>query len=264
MQRLEGKVALITGGASGIGECTARLFHAHGAKLVIADIQDDLGKSISDQLGGPSECLYMHCDVTSEPDVEQAVDAAVSAFGTLDIMYNNAGRIDVPKPITETSQNDFERVVSTNLTGAFLGTKHAARVMVPRARGGCIVSTASVCAVVGGTGTHAYTASKHALLGLMKSAAFELGRHGIRVNLVSPYAVATPLAKGFGNLSDEEFDGFAMGCGNLKGVALKAEDVARAVLYLASDDAKYVSGHNLLVDGGFSVVNPSLSVVEQK
>ncbi|KAK1275024.1 Momilactone A synthase [Acorus gramineus] len=254
MQRLEGKVALITGGASGIGECTARLFHAHGAKLVIADIQDDLGKSISDQLGGPSECLYMHCDVTSEPDVEQAVDAAVSAFGTLDIMYNNAGRIDVPKPITETSQADFESVVSTNLTGAFLGTKHAARVMVPRARGGCIVSTASVCAVVGGTGTHAYTASKHALLGLMKSAAFELGQHGIRVNLVSPYAVATPLA----------FNGFAMGCGNLKGVALKAEDVAHAVLYLSSDDAKYVSGHNLLVDGGFSVVNPSLSMVKQK
>ncbi|XP_058108972.1 secoisolariciresinol dehydrogenase-like [Magnolia sinica] len=253
-KRLEGKVALITGGASGIGEQTARLFNRHGAKVVIADIQDELGHSISKELG-PTDTSFIHCDVRDEAHVQNAVDSAIAKFGKLDIMFNNAGIIDMTKPsIFENEKADFERVLSINVTGAFLGTKHAARVMAP-ARRGSIIITASVASVSGGITTHAYTCSKHAVVGLTKNAAVELGRYGIRVNCVSPYVVGTPLAKNFFKIEDA-----ASVYSNLKGVALKAEDIAEAALYLGSDESRYVSGHNLVVDGGFTITNPELSI----
>ncbi|EYU18087.1 hypothetical protein MIMGU_mgv1a0119322mg, partial [Erythranthe guttata] len=154
-RRLEGKVALITGGASGIGECTAKLFTKHGAKVVIADIQDDLGRSVVNALG-PTNSTYVHCDVTDEDHVSNAVDEAVAAYGKLDIMFNNAGTLDDPKPrIADNKKSDFERVLRVNLTGVFLGMKHAARVMVPAARGGSIISTASLSSGIGGAASHA-------------------------------------------------------------------------------------------------------------
>ena len=248
-------MAIITGGASGIGESAVRLFSKHGAKVLIADIQDDLGQSLCRDLqnSSPHPPSYLHCDVTKEDDVKSAVDAAVSDHGKLDIMYNNAGVAGPAKPdILDNEKADFEHVVGVNLVGAFLGTKHAARAMVP-ARRGSIITTASVCSAVGGVASHAYTSSKHGVVGLMRNAAVELGRHGIRVNCVSPYLVATPLAKRFLEIDD---DGVCRVYGNLKGAVLKPEDVAEAALYLASDESKYVSGHNLLVDGGFTIVNP--------
>ncbi|KAL4296366.1 hypothetical protein GQ457_12G012020 [Hibiscus cannabinus] len=261
-KRLEGKVALITGGASGIGQCTAKVFAHHGAKVVIADIQDDLGHSVCEDIG-PSNCSYVHCNVTDEDHVKNAVDKAVSTHGKLDIMFNNAGIVDPNKArIIDNEKSDFERVLSVNVTGVFLGIKHAARVMVP-SRSGSIISTSSVSSMIGAAASHAYCASKHAVLGLTRNAAVELGQFGIRVNCLSPYALATPLATSFiGFNDDEELEKTMSLFANLKGVYLKAEDVANAALYLASEEGRYVSGHNLFIDGGFSVVNPSLNMFQ--
>lgn len=254
-------MALITGGASGIGECTAKLFAQHGAKVVIADIQDELGASVCQSLGSSS--VFVHCDVTDEAQVKNAVDTAVATFGKLDIMFNNAGISDPNKAkIIDNEKADFERVLSINVTGVFLGIKHAASVMIP-ARSGSIISTSSVSSQVGGAASHAYCASKHAVLGLTKNAAVELGQFGIRVNCLSPYALVTPLAKKFIGLEDDnQMEAVMESLGNLKGTKLKARDVANSALYLASDEAQYVSGHNLIIDGGFTIVNPSLNMFQ--
>ncbi|PQQ15126.1 secoisolariciresinol dehydrogenase-like [Prunus yedoensis var. nudiflora] len=248
-RRLEGKVALITGGASGIGESTARLFSKHGAKVVIADVQDDLAESVCRDLS-PSSTSFVHCDVTKEEDVKNAVQTATNKYGKLDIMMNNAGIVGMV---------DFEQVIRVNLVGAFLGIKHAARVMIPAGKGS-IFNTASVCSTIGGVAPHAYTSSKHGLVGLVRNTAVELGQHGIRVNCVSPYIVATPLARELFKLDDDKLHG---AYSNLKGGVLKAEDIAEAALYLGSDESKYVSGHNLLVDGGFTILNAGFCMFEQ-
>ncbi|GKV38876.1 hypothetical protein SLE2022_079930 [Rubroshorea leprosula] len=260
-KRLEGKVALITGGASGIGACTARVFAHHGAKVVVADIQKQLGHSVCESIG-PSNSIFVHCDVTNESQIQHAVDKAVATYGNLDIMFNNAAIMDKMKPrIIDNEKSDFERILSVNVTGVFLGIKHAARIMVP-ARRGCIISTASVSSTIGKIATHAYTASKHAVVGLTKNAAVELGQFGIRVNCISPFAVATPMSTSFIGIKHEEVEKMTNSIANLKGVTLKAEDVANAALYLASDEARYISGHNLLIDGGYTIFNPSFTMFQ--
>ncbi|GKV38869.1 hypothetical protein SLEP1_g46729 [Rubroshorea leprosula] len=173
-------------------------------------------------------------------------------------MFNNAAIMDKMKPrIIDNEKSDFERILSVNVTGVFLGIKHAARIMVP-ARRGCIISTASVSSTIGKIATHAYTASKHAVVGLTKNAAVELGQFGIRVNCISPFAVATPMSTSFIGIKHEEVEKMTNSIANLKGVTLKAEDVANAALYLASDEARYISGHNLLIDGGYTILIPHL------
>ncbi|GAB4837706.1 hypothetical protein Ancab_002559 [Ancistrocladus abbreviatus] len=177
-RRLEGKVALITSGARGIGEHTARLFAQHGAKVVIVDILDELGQSVCNDIG-PNTALYIHCDVTKESDVENVVNMAVAKFGKLDVMINNAAVIDEAKQsILENDVAEFEKVLRVNLIGVFLGTKHAARVMIP-ARQGNIIAVGSVSSSLGGIATHAYTCSKHGIIGLTRNATAELGRYGI-------------------------------------------------------------------------------------
>ncbi|XP_017982409.1 PREDICTED: momilactone A synthase, partial [Theobroma cacao] len=200
---------------------------------------------------------FVHCDVTKEKDVENAVNAAISQYGKLDIMLNNAGIIEVPKPnILDNDKSDFERVLNVTLVGAFLGTKHAARVMKPASRGS-IITTASICSKVGGIASHAYTSSKHGVVGLMRNAGVELEQFDIRVNCISPYVVATPLAKNFLNLDDEGVHGIYA---NLKGAILEPEDVAGAALFLGSDESKYVSGLNLIIDGGVTITNSGFSM----
>ncbi|XP_059646609.1 short chain aldehyde dehydrogenase 1-like [Cornus florida] len=259
-KRLEGKVAVITGGASGIGASTARLFVKHGAKVIIADIQDELGHCVCEDIGMEDQSIsYVHCDVSSETDVQNAVDTAVAKHGKLDIMYNNAGISGNLDPsILSVDREDFNRVFDVNVYGAFLGAKHAARVMIP-AKKGSILFTSSMSSVVSGYGPHAYTAAKHAVVGLTKNLCVELGKFGIRVNCISPYCVTTPLLRKTPGLEDEKRaeEVFSMGA-NLKGAMLEAEDIAEAALYLGSDESKYMSGLNLLVDGGYSTTNTAL------
>jgi NAD(P)-dependent dehydrogenase (short-subunit alcohol dehydrogenase family) len=228
----------------------------------MADIQDELGHSVVEALG-PSNSTYVRCDVTEEAQIKNAVDKAISTYGKLDIMLNNAGIADDSKArIIDNEMADFERVLKINVTGVFLGIKHAARVMIP-ARSGTIISTASVSSLLGAAASHAYCCSKHAVLGLTRNAAAELGQFGIRVNCLSPYALATPLARKFIGVDDDEALEIAMNSfANLKGVTLKTEDVANAALYLASDEARYISGHNLFIDGGFSVQNPTFQMFQ--
>lgn len=228
--------------------------------MVIADVQDELGNSVINALGGSSNSIYIHCDVTNEDYVQEAVDRTVATFGKLDIMICNAGICDETKPrIIDNTKADFERVLSINITGVFLSMKHAARVMVPT-RSGCIISTASVSSKVGAAASHAYCSSKHAVLGLTKNLAVELGQFGIRVNCLSPYAMVTPMATKIIGLENEELENAMSTIGNLKGATLKVDDVAKAALFLASDDAQYISGHNLFIDGGFTVSNPGLGM----
>ncbi|CAI0391499.1 unnamed protein product, partial [Linum tenue] len=262
--RLEGKVALITGGASGIGESAARLFVQHGAKVLIADLQDKLGQSLATELGPPETVSFVHCNVTVDSDVANAVDTAVSRYGQLDIMYNNAGiGGNLDTTILNSDNADFHKVLEINLFGSFLGAKHAARVMIP-ARKGCILFTGSVASSISGDLSYAYKASKHAMLGLANNLTVEMGKYAIRVNTVSPYGVATPmvatplLRSALGGLGEEEAEQFvaAVAPPNLKRMVLRAEDVAKAALYLASDDAKYVSGLNLVLDGGHNHNHP--------
>lgn len=265
-QRLVGKVAVVTGGATGIGESIVRLFHGHGAKVCIADVQDSLGHHVCESLGGDPKVCFFHCDVTIEEEIRSAVDYAVNKFGTLDIMVNNAGISGAPcSDIRNYDLSDFDKVFDINVKGVFLGMKHAARIMIPLKKGS-IVSICSVSSAIGGVGPHAYTGSKHAVLGLNRNVAAEVGKHGIRVNCVSPYAVPTQLA--LAHLHEDErtedawtgFRAFVAKNANLDGVELTADDVANAVLFLASDDARYISGTNLMVDGGFTCVNHSLRV----
>jgi len=248
--RLEGKVAAITGGASGFGAGAARRFVAEGAKVVIGDIQDEAGQAVADELG--DACEFVHCNVTIEDDVAKLVDTAVEKFGQLDIMYNNAGVVGAVGPIATTPADEWHKTIDIHLSGCFYGCKHAARVMIPRGTGS-IVSMSSTAGIMGGLGPHAYTAAKHAIIGLTKGVAAELGQYGIRANCISPAGMATPMVAdvmtGDHKNLDETIATLAA-LSPLKGRAGLAQDVANAALWLASDESGYTSGLTLTVDAG--------------
>lgn len=250
--RLEGRTALITGGASGIGAATVRLFAEEGANVVIADLQRDRGEALAKELG---ECaLFAPVDVRHEEEISAAVDRAVSHFGALDVAFANAGIVGTYGPIDELPADEWDFTIAINLRGVVLCMKHAARVMKPRKRG-AILSTSSVAGVQGGLGPHAYAAAKSALIGLTRNIAAELAPHGVRVNCIAPGNMATEMVadvifKDPGRLSDTA-GALAQGS-PLPGRSGLPEDIARAALYLASEEAGYVSGHTLVVDAGLT------------
>ncbi|XP_038701695.1 secoisolariciresinol dehydrogenase-like [Tripterygium wilfordii] len=178
-------------------------------------------------------------------------------YGKLDIMFCNAGISGILESrVVATDNEDFKRVLDVNLFGVFLGAKHAVRVMIP-AQKGSIVLTSSVGSVSASGIGHAYIASKHAVVGLTKNLCVELGKHGIRVNCISPFGVATPMMRSLGMMEKDKYEEVVSSAANLKGVTLEARDIAEAALYLASKESKYVSGINLVVDGGYSTTNPA-------
>ena len=260
-KRLENMVAIVTGGASGIGASTARKFVEHGALVVIADVQVDPAQRLASELGGMAEFVY--ADVTSEADVATAVDKTVNTYGRLDCMINNAGIVGALGSIAEISAEAWDRTISVLLTGTFYGVKHAARVMIPK-RSGCIISVSSTAGIVGGLGPHAYTAAKHAIVGLTKSAASELAQYGIRVNCLAPGNTVTPMTakviagSGAGTDRAEE----AIAATSRLGIAGQPQDQANALLYLASDEARYMTGHTLVVDAGQTIFGAQTRINE--
>ncbi|KAL4018797.1 hypothetical protein IC575_022420 [Cucumis melo] len=253
--RLEGKIALITGAASGIGKATAGKFISNGAKVVIADIKEKLGQDTAKQLG--PNATFIHCDVTKESNISDAVDFTISLHKKLDIMYNNAGiACNTPPSISDLDLAVFDKVMNVNVRGVLAGIKHASRVMIPR-RSGSILCTASVTGLMGGLAQHTYSVSKVAVIGIVKSLASELCRYGIRVNCISPFPIPTPfvieeMTQLFPSVEEEKLEKMIFDLSALEGTVCETNDIANAALYLASDDAKYVSGHNLVVDGAFT------------
>ena len=250
--RLEGKVAAITGAASGFGAATARLFVAEGCKVALGDIQEEAGAAVAAELGDAA--VFTRCDVTAEEDVANLVDTAVSAFGKLDIMFNNAGIVGAVGPIDSTPADEWKATLDILLNGVFYGVKHAARVMKPQ-ESGAIVSMSSTAGILGGLGPHTYTAAKHAVVGLTKSAGAELCRFGIRVNCISPAGMATPMVANVSTgdpAAIEETKRNLAAASPLKGRPGLAEDVANAALWLASDESGYTNGHTLTTDAGMT------------
>jgi NAD(P)-dependent dehydrogenase (short-subunit alcohol dehydrogenase family) len=246
--RLEGKVALITGGASGMGESESTIFAKEGAKVVVADVLDAEGKQVADRIG-PS-ARFIHLDVTSEAAWQDAVAATVAAFGKLDILVNNAGISGTYDPDT-LSTTAWDRLMDVNAKGVFLGMKHAIPEM-EKAGGGAIVNISSVSGFVGQGGIHmGYNASKGAVRLMTKSAAVQFARKNIRVNSVHPGvmpAMRTSKATADPAFREKMLAGVPMRR------AGRVEEVAYAVLFLASDEASYITGTELVVDGGWLAV----------
>jgi NAD(P)-dependent dehydrogenase (short-subunit alcohol dehydrogenase family) len=255
MGKLDGKVAVITGGASGIGDATVRLFVAEGCRVVIADVQDDRGARLAEELG--KSASYLHADVSQETHVSGAIAHAVSRFGRLDCLFNNAGAGGVAGPIEEIPADGFDHTMGVLLRGVFLGMKHAAPVM-KRQGGGSIISTASVAGLQAGYGPHVYSAAKAAVVHLTRSVAMELGESGVRVNCICPGGIATPIFGSAMGLAGPAADRVAELMKTLLATrqpiqrAGLPEDIARAALWLASEESSFVNGHALIVDGGLT------------
>ncbi|XP_028784067.1 (-)-isopiperitenol/(-)-carveol dehydrogenase, mitochondrial-like [Neltuma alba] len=251
--KLAGKVAIVTGGASGIGEATARLFANEAARMVvIADIQDELGNQVAASIG-TDRCSYVHCDVADEDQVKQLVESTVNIYGHLDIMFSNAGvASSSEQTILDLNFSGMDGLFATNIRGMTACVKNAARAMVEKQVRGSIVCTASVAGSHGFPVGTDYCMSKHAVVGLMRAASVQLATRGIRVNSVSPTALVTPLlCKAFG-MSSAQAREFCQKSARLEGVELTAELVAKAVLFLASNDSEFITGHDLKVDGSLA------------
>lgn len=261
-QELAGKVAVVTGGAGGIGRATVELFVRQGAKVVIADLADEAGEALADRLGDAA--IYRHTDV-SEPEAMQAlVDTAVHRFGGLDVMFNNAGISTRPYPsFLDDRLDDFDRVMRVNVLGPMLGTRNAARVMKAQGRGGVILNNASIAGTLAGLGMMTYRASKAALIQFAKSSAIDLAQHGIRVNCIVPGHVRTELSS-FGQAGADAALAARIESGvnavYLSNQLIKRrgepDDVAEVALFLASDRARHMTGAVIPVEGGVTVGDP--------
>jgi NAD(P)-dependent dehydrogenase (short-subunit alcohol dehydrogenase family) len=256
MTRLTNKVAIITGGASGIGEGTVRKFLSEGAKVVIADVQDELGLALQAELG--DAVIYQHTDVSNEADVKALVDLAVSHFGGLDTIFNNAGFGGVSGDCDTIELGEsYDMTIGVMFTGVVLGAKHASRVM--KAQGsGSIISTASIAGVQGGYGPHVYSGIKAGVIGYTRSIAHELAAFNVRANCICPGGIATPIFKpmidpeGQSNESTADIMRPLLAAMHPIKRSGEPEDIANMALFLASDESSFVTGQHMRIDGGIT------------
>jgi NAD(P)-dependent dehydrogenase (short-subunit alcohol dehydrogenase family) len=252
MARLDGKVAVITGGVSGIGRASVQLFVEEGARVVIADIMDDRGQALADELG--PNTAYLHVDVSREDDVKAAVDLAVERFGGLHCIFNNAGIGGAGGPIDLIPAVGFDITIAVLFRSVFFGMKHAAPVMKKQGSGS-IISTASIAGLRTGFGGHFYSACKAAVIHMTRSVAMELGPFGIRVNTICPGGIVTSIfGRALGMEQDaaeglyEKLEEIFKGAQSIARAGLP-EDIAKAAVWLASDESSFVSGTAIPVDG---------------
>lgn len=251
MGRLDGRVAVITGGASGMGEATARLFVREGARIVICDLQDDKGQEVAASLG--ADCAYVHADVSHGEDAQAVVRTAVERFGKLDIMYNNAGTGGGEGSIVDCTEEVFDRIIAIDLKAVWLGMKHALPHLIQNG-GGSIITTASVSAFMGMPGQGAYGSAKGGVVQLTRVCAIENAEQGVRANCICPGGTLTPLL--YANPHSPihvDPEVLRAGLANVQPIrrAGLPEDIANAALWLASEESSFVTGQAIVVDGGW-------------
>lgn len=249
MDELKGKVAIITGAASGIGQAAAELFAAEGAVVILADVQDAAGQAIVGRLAAATHtACYVHADVSKEADVAAMVHVALSQYGRLDILFNNAGIEGEQAPTADATLDNWERVIAINLKGVFLGMKHGIRAMLERG-GGSVINNASVAGLVGFAGIPAYCASKGGVVQLTRTAAIEYATQGVRINCLCPGVIDTPMVDRFTHGQREAAE--QMQALEPVGRLGTAREVSELALFLASDRSSFITGAVIPVDGGF-------------
>lgn len=250
MYNFKGKVALITGATSGIGRETALAYAENGAKVVAAGRREAEGQALVEAIRKKDgEAIFVRTDVSSDSDIKALIEKTAATYGRLDFAFNNAGIEQVPGPLAEQTEADFDRVMAINVKGVWLSMKHQIPLML-KSGGGSIVNTTSAAGVIGMPGVEIYVASKHAVIGLTKSAALAFGKQGIRVNALAPAAIDTDMFDRF--VGDNAQFRAQMAAMHPIGRIGTAREVAEAALWLSSSASSFVTGHTLLVDGGFT------------
>ena len=247
---LQDKVAIVTGVASGIGRAAATLFAREGAAVVAADVTVDEGEAVVKQIkDGGGKATFVRCDISRAGDVEALVAAAVRTYGRLDCAFNNAGIIGKLARTAEETEENFDRIITIDLKGPWLCMKYEILQMLKQGKGGAIVNTASAAGLVGSHGMPTYTAAKHGVVGLTRTAALEYAKAGIRINAVCPGVVDTPMTQGI--MAQHPRMAQATGIMPL-GRECRPEEIAEAAVWLCSDHASFVTGHAMAVDGGLT------------
>ncbi|MEZ5408212.1 MAG: glucose 1-dehydrogenase [Acidimicrobiales bacterium] len=255
MARLDGKVAIITGGASGIGAGTVRRFVEEGAKVLITDLDAEKGEALASELGDAT--AFLRTDVSQEEQVAAMIAEATDRWGRLDCLFNNAGFGGALGPISTTTIDDYDLTMDVLLKSVFLGMKHASPVMTAQGSGS-IISTASVAGIRVGYAPHLYSVAKCAVIHLTKTVALELGEHNIRVNAICPGFIATPLAAGRPDADESQIQQMreAGAASQVMGRVGEPRDIANMALFLASDESEWITGREFVVDGGFEAGPP--------
>ncbi len=261
--RYEGKVAVVTGGASGIGEATARLLAAEGGRVVIADYGVDRGRAVATSIGDAA--VFAECDVTDDDAVAAAFDLGVERYGRMDGAFANAGIVGAAGPIAQTPMDDFDRTMAVLSRGVFCTMKHAARTMIAAGNGGSIAMTSSVAGVQGGLGPHVYAMAKAGVIGLARSAAAELQEHRIRVNAIAPGSIPTGMTAHVmtGDADNVEAIEQRLDKRPLLGRGSTPADIANAVLFFFGDEGSWITGQTLVVDGGQTAAPPMVATWDE-